>query len=236
MSSESSFSSPSIIDGKIYFGSRNGYVYCLNLDGREEWKLKAASDNIFATPAVVNDKIFFTSYDSNFYCVSTDGRLLWKFPMGNSSGGSATIVDDHYKEVWRFRRFNNQDPGKISVKAGLAIFGSWDNHLYALDIDDGRKVWSYITGGLIASSPPIVDRRAYFGAYDNNIYCVDIVDGSLVWKVRTGGQISSSPVVDKGMLYLGSYDQNIYSLSLTGEKIMVHTHRRDNRCIADCRK
>ena len=218
MSSESSFSSPSIINGKIYFGSRNGYLYCLNLDGKEEWKTKAAGDNIFATPAVVNDTILFTSYDTNFYAFSTDGRLLWKFPMGNSSGGSATIVDDKFNEVWLFRRFNNRDPGKISIKRGMAIFGSWDNHLYALDIDDGRKVWSYIAGGLIASSPPVIDKRVYFGSYDNNFYCLGVEDGRLIWKVRTGGQIASSPAHSRGMICFGSYDQNIYALSLTGEK------------------
>ena len=62
------YSSPSIADGKVYFGSHDSYLYCLDSDtGKLLWKYETGSF-VFSSPAVVDGKIYFGSLDSYLYC------------------------------------------------------------------------------------------------------------------------------------------------------------------------
>ncbi len=100
---------------------------------------------------------------------------------------------------------------------GVLYFGSIDESIYAVDVDDGQELWRYETDGVIISSPAVSeDEIIYFGSGDNNIYALN-PDGSLRWKYETGGEVYSSPTVDgDGNVYVGSYDSNLYSISKEG--------------------
>lgn len=58
----SGFSSPAVVDGRVYIGSNegtSGKLYCLDAyDGNIIWSFPA-SKNIKSSPAVVNGKVYF---------------------------------------------------------------------------------------------------------------------------------------------------------------------------------
>ncbi|HEC92120.1 MAG TPA: serine/threonine protein kinase, partial [Candidatus Atribacteria bacterium] len=56
-------SSPAVVNGKVYFGSWDGYLYCLDTNGKLLWKYGTDS-NVFSSPAVVNGKVYFGSCDN----------------------------------------------------------------------------------------------------------------------------------------------------------------------------
>ena len=68
--------------------------------------------------------------------------LKWKFETGGSIHSSPTIFE------------------------GLVYFGSWDNHLYALDVKTGELKWKFETEGSVNSSPTISEDSVYFGSAD----------------------------------------------------------------------
>ena len=77
--------------------------------------------------------------------------LKWKFTTGKSVSSSPAVSDS------------------------VVYFGSWDNHLYALDTKTGEEKWKFETGGKILSSPSVSGGIVYFGSYDNHLYAVNIV-------------------------------------------------------------
>jgi outer membrane protein assembly factor BamB len=62
------YSSPAVADGKVYIGSYDGKVYCLDARvGRLLWSYQT-DDIIHSSPAVADNMVFVGSYDGNPYC------------------------------------------------------------------------------------------------------------------------------------------------------------------------
>ncbi len=55
---------------------------------------------------------------------------------------------------------------------GIVYFGSYDRHLYAVDIKTGQEKWRFKTGAGIPSSPAISGGIVYFGSSDGHLYAV----------------------------------------------------------------
>jgi outer membrane protein assembly factor BamB len=73
-------SSPAVSHGRVYIGSWDRSIYCLEMDsGNLVWNYSASSE-ITTSPAVINGKVFIGSQDTYLYCLdASDGSLLWDF-------------------------------------------------------------------------------------------------------------------------------------------------------------
>src|SRR5690349_17353796 len=69
--------------------------------------------------------------------------------------------------------------------------GIEDNNVYALDPTTGATRWKYQTGGIVDSSPAVVDGVVYVGSADHFIYAIQATTGRLVWRYETGDQVIS---------------------------------------------
>ncbi|MGI8918810.1 MAG: PQQ-binding-like beta-propeller repeat protein, partial [Pyrinomonadaceae bacterium] len=74
---------PSVAGNRVYFGSADGYLYCLDKrDGSLIWKFKT-EDSLKATPTIAGDKIIASGLDHYIYCLdANDGSLIWKYKTG----------------------------------------------------------------------------------------------------------------------------------------------------------
>lgn len=80
--------------------------------------------------------------------------------------------------------------------------------------------WSFTTGGIVTSSPAVVNGVVYVGSGDGNIYALDVLTGTKIWNYTTGGVVYSSPAVANDIVFVGSNDTNVYALDgATGAKI-----------------
>ena len=86
------------------------------------------------------------------------------------------------------------------------------------------NMWSYQTGGPIASQPAIVDGVAYVGSWDGYEYAIDVATGTVLWKTYLGvtngdsdcdpqsAGVSSAATVTGGNVYVGGGDDYWYAL------------------------
>ena len=67
------------------------------------------------------------------------------------TGVSASTLPDKPKLLWTFK---TAGPVKSSaaIADGRAIVGSGDSNLYAINLADGKKQWTYKTGGAIENT------------------------------------------------------------------------------------
>ncbi len=145
--------------------------------------------------------------------------LKWKCNLNGVAISSPAIIDD------------------------IAYIGSGDNHLYAIDTENGQVKWKFATQGAIHSSPAVKNDMIYFVSNDGNFYAVDKNDGKEKWRFKTQGEKQysainlfgfdtdsihaadpwdfylSSPIVEGEMIYFGSGDSYIYALNANTGKL-----------------
>jgi outer membrane protein assembly factor BamB len=200
--SEVVYSSPAVVDSKLYIGSRNGVMYCLNAStGGLIWIYQTGFPGCFSSPAVSEGKIYITSYNGNVYCLDANtGDYIWNYTTGSAVYSSPAVADSRL------------------------YIGSFDNNVYCLDANTGGYIWSYTTGDQVYSSPAVADGKVYIGSHDDYVYCLDANTGGYIWSYTTGDEVHSSPTVADGKVYIGSKDNNTYCLNAnTGINIWSYT-------------
>jgi outer membrane protein assembly factor BamB len=178
--------SPAVVDGRVYVGSDNRQLYCLNADtGEVIWTFKAAYE-LFASPVVAEGRVYVGEglhhhSDAKVYCLDAGtGGKLWEFKTAGHVEFSATLFD------------------------GRVYLGAGGDGVYCLDARTGRKLWQYPTVH-VDMSPVVSERGVFFGsAYGSPaFYCVSAGDGQLIWKTPAPYGVSGSPATDGQRIYFG---------------------------------
>jgi outer membrane protein assembly factor BamB len=78
------FSSPAVAGGKVYVGSTDSHLYCLDkYTGALIWSFNALS-SIRSSPAVADGRVYFLSEAGSLHALNAeDGSALWQAPIGN---------------------------------------------------------------------------------------------------------------------------------------------------------
>src|ERR1700734_2092754 len=86
------------------------------------------------------------------------------------------------------------------------------------------KLWTFQTGGPVASTPTVTGGVAYFGSWDGYEYAVNATTGAQIWKTYVGVLtanptcippklgVSSPATVTGGVVYVGGGDGYWYAL------------------------
>jgi outer membrane protein assembly factor BamB len=215
-------SSPTVVDGIVYFGSQDKSIYAVGAwSGNLLWRF-ATKDAVESSPAVVNGKVYTGGDDGNIYCLDAyTGNLIWTTPVnGNLPFTFSTMV-------------LKSSP---AISGGIVYVGSLDGNFYALDANNGKVVWKAVTVGPIECSPAVSDGAVFFtaqGPTTGVLYKLDAHSGSVIWTrpipyvpVFIGGtELLGSPSVAGGMVFTPSNVITYYAVSeATGEVLWNFTN------------
>jgi outer membrane protein assembly factor BamB len=173
---------PSVVGDRVYFGSADSYVYCLNArDGSLIWSYKTL-DSLKATPTIVGDRLIASGLDHNVYCLNAhDGTLIWVYKTGFEVDSSAAVID------------------------GRVFFGGEDHFFYCLNLEDGSLVYKREVGS-VEGSFTVSDNRIFVGTEQGDLYCLNLEDGATLWKTHIGADSNSTPAVANGLVYTAAED------------------------------
>jgi outer membrane protein assembly factor BamB len=144
-------SSPSVEEGVVTFGCRDGFLYALDIQtGTKRWSNDHKISWILSTPARSEAKVFAGSSDAQFLQVvdESSGKELWRFKTGGPVWSSAAIVGP------------------------LLYFASNDGNIIALDKNTGSEYWRFKTDDRIFASPVAADGMIYCGSDDGSLYAL----------------------------------------------------------------
>jgi len=211
-------STPLAVNNKVYVGSGNGYLYCLDTTGKQVWKF-AAGSGIHSSPAVANGLVFFSDRNNTFYAVNAaDGKLKWKKQLGETPA---------YE--WSFDYY----VASPLVVDKTVYTGSGDGNLYAIDIQTGNISWQYKTGAIIRSTPAFDKSHLFFGDINGVIYSIDAAGGKLNWVFKGNGDtmhnenygfdrkaVIAAPAIANNIVVVGDRAGYLYGINeANGEKI-----------------
>ena len=189
------WSSPSYNGREIFIGCDDGFLYCLDKDGRLCWKTNLSGKVRSSTPCLStyddgqNSSLFVGTYSGGMFCLNqSTGIIKWRKSILRPVMASPATI-------------RNQ-----------VFFAASDNSIYCFQIDDGSKIWSFESAERIWSSPCLTEHgdTIFFGSLDSHVYGIDIHSGRQNWKFPTMSMIDSSPAIACGMMFIASRDGLLY--------------------------
>ena len=114
------------------------------------------------------------------------GSVRWKYETGLGISSSPAVYED------------------------LAVVGSKDGFLYALEIQSGRLRWKVRVDDVV-TAPPVIG-SGLVCIQTGGTEAFDIVTGSLVWRAGLGGAVQSAPVLTADAIYVATNDGEVYAL------------------------
>jgi outer membrane protein assembly factor BamB len=242
---------PVIAYGRIYIVNNAGTVFALDESrGKVKWKYRSHRCSA-ASPAVGNHLVFVAllnrppcnaSHGVDGKVIAFDaetGRIRWQRTIGPTESSplladGLVVVGDWSHNVYAFTastgnlrwHFHSGGliKGAISLAGNRVYFGSYDTHVYALELHTGKQVWRASSQprigrtGTFYANPAVAYGRVYIGATDGKMYSYGARSGKLRWSNGTGDFIYSSAAVWRRNVMVGSYDGHFYSFdAATGD-------------------
>ncbi len=208
---EGVYSTPLIVGDLVYVAAEDGFLYAIDKEtgniGTKGWKRPLGQPPelppLVAGPAYdsVNQQVLSATDDGKLYAYNaTSGDEAWTRPF--LAGAS----------IW----------STPAVANGIGYFGSHDKKIYAVTLNDGKELWQYETGGVVAGKPLIFDGKLIAGSFDKKLYALSLADGTVEWTFGADRWFWAGAVTDGRTIFAPNMDGNIYALDRNGNLLWKH--------------
>jgi eukaryotic-like serine/threonine-protein kinase len=211
-------SSPVVANGIVYAGSADGMTYAFNTATGQRRLRFDTFFGVFGSPVIDGTTVHVITSNGRVYVFDGMARtwlqeheikplwvqirlmLPWLVPPPPAQSGYLWSIDT------RAPCFSSPS------LAGNVLYTGLESKVTAIDLTTHKILWSFKTGGIVRSTPAIVNNTVFAGSDDGKLYALDAGTGKKLWEYATGGPIISSPAVVDGVVYFGSSDGSIYAL------------------------
>lgn len=184
------------LDGGIFFGSADTYIYAVNPNGALRWRYKTG-DRVMGSASIAADgTVYIASWDGYLYALNpSNGSLVWRCRIGSGSKVNPSIGPD-----------------------GIIYIGGKD--IYTIN-PNGTMRWTYVldSSSFIEWSSPAISAEGivYIGAHIGDAEGGKIIainpSGTKRWEqiLVSSGWVDSSPAIgEDGTVYIGCKNSDGY--------------------------
>ena len=205
---------PAVAYGRIYVAQQVGRFFAVNTKtGRILWK-KHFRRCIAASP-VVHDGVVYQAVMHRGRCDTSNRRAR----------GFVVAMDARTgRELWRFRAGSVESSPLLRGKT--LYFGSWDKHLYAVDIRRGKLRWSYRADDEVNTAPAYAGGTIFVGTDGGRVHAVWAKTGRRRWRNSSFSRFGrreyfyATPTVAYGRVYIGNTDGTVYAYGASSGRLL----------------
>jgi len=231
-------SSPILYRNQILFGSGDGNLYSLALDGTLLWNTSLASSIYFSSPAAADGIIYIGSEDGMLHAVAANGTgELWNATVGGKVRSAPLLLDEMIVATYAIYE------GLVPVDGGVAAFtydgtGIWDVNVNATSTSaaltpegiavtsvdgltlistSGEVQWTLATEDPMKGCPTVSDGAIHVTTWGDLTEVIAVqFNGTVMWDTilspESGNQYSMcSPVLVDSTLYVTADNGYIYA-------------------------
>jgi outer membrane protein assembly factor BamB len=98
------------------------------------------------------------------------------------------------------------------------VVGDVSGTIHAMDLADGRPLWSFKTDGPVLAAPDAARGCVIVTSADSSVSCLEMATGRLRWKARQGSPIVAAPRIQGDRVYIGGSDGSFRMHDLSSGK------------------
>ncbi len=215
-------SSPVVAEGKVYVGSVDCKLYCLDANsGNIAWTIPTTGAILSNPTYIVGDGLYFNSVNGWIFKVNpTSGNIIWNVSMPS---GLEVAME-----------------GSPCIGNGMVVIGSGAarnapaqrGQMYCLNATTGQRLWTYNQQNYNSTNPnmqptwtPLYLNHKTLGPvfYFSDFYhmtCVNATSGKLIWTTYLTREHFGLPAYSDNKLYIPADTFGIYVCdATTGSKL-----------------
>jgi outer membrane protein assembly factor BamB len=214
--------SPLVYNEKIYAPNTDGFLYTLDLNGKQIADPIELGGALWSAPSTDGSLLYVTSLDHHFHVVdpatgATSGEPI---DLGGAAPSSPVVGSDGiYVGSFAATIESIESNGKHNVLATAEnwIWGSpiLDNktlyyadlngNIYSLDLASGKQNWGVVKpDGPIVASLLIAGDQIYVATEAGTLVALDR-EGKTIWDKPVGGAIYTTPVLSGDLILVSPY-------------------------------
>ncbi len=223
-------------NGDVYFGSNDGFLYCVeDEDGSLKWKFQVGSA-VVATPAISEDGTIYFASAGNLYAVNPDGTSRWNVHVYDETmetTSSPALAEDGTiyfvgkdglyafnpdgSLKWKYDKPFSRTSPALGNNGDIYVSSGWD--LYSIS-PDGRENWSYPAYSY--SNSPAVDATGliFIGSSSRTLHAIT-AEGFLRWSYDFGDsnlELGNPIIAGHGLLIVGTNKDGLFAFK-NGESV-----------------
>jgi outer membrane protein assembly factor BamB len=205
---------PSVAYGRVYLAQQKGLFFALDAEtGKVDWKHSLR--RCAASSPTIGKDIVYQSYMHPVECLQ------------DQAGANGFVVAwdaDTGKERWRFRSAPIESSPLLH---GRRLFvGSWDHGVYALNAENGRRIWRFQADDQVNTSAAYWKGRIFIASDGGTLYALSAKNGKLLWSAQSDSTFGSrqfwyaTPTIAYGRVYIGNTDGTMYVYGAKSGKLL----------------
>ena len=213
--------SPLVLNETIYVPNTDGYLYTLDLTGKQIADPIELGGSLWSAPTTDGSLLYITSLDHHLHIIDpATGELGEPVDLGGASPGSPVMGEGgayvgSFASTVEFVTSNGNHEvvatasnwiwGSPTLDNNTLFFGDLSGNLYSLDLASGAQNWGELKpDGPVVASLLVAGDQIYVGSEDGVFIALDR-DGKIVWEKETGGKIYTTPVLSGEMILVAPY-------------------------------
>jgi len=202
-------------DNKIFIGSENGKIICLDFqNGTLVWETTFSqpkgtseldrSNAATSTPLFDEIAIYVVSVNGNLSSISkADGSIYWSRPFSSfygmtnnskslfithNSGAIYRIEKDTSKVIWRYADLLGRDVSKPIIYLNYAVVSDYEGYLHFLDIENGKLVGRAKLSDyqLLINPNNIIDNKLFISNLEGELFKISLDNNVAIEKTNFG--------------------------------------------------
>jgi eukaryotic-like serine/threonine-protein kinase len=232
--------SPLVLNETIYAPNTDGFLYILDLTGKEIADPIELTGALWSAPSTDGKLLYVASLNHFVHIIDlASNSIVGSIDMGGAVPSSPAVGNDgayvgSFATTVEFLKQNGNH--EIIANAGNWIWGApvldgetlfyadLDGKVYSLDAVSGVQNWSVQPDGPVVASLVVAGDQIYVGTESGTLFALDL-EGKTVWEKAVGGKIYTTPVLSSDLILVAPYqaDFNLAAYDMQGKQAWIFT-------------
>ncbi len=213
--------SPLVLNDTIYAPNADGFLYSIDLNGKEAADPIALGGSLWSAPSTDGTLLYVTSLDHHFHVINpAEGVSSNPVDIGGAAPSSPVVGSDgvyvgSFASAVEFVKSNGQHEtiakteswiwGSPVLDSETLYYADLDGKIYSFDLATGRQNWDTVQpDGPIVASLLVVGDQIYVVTEAGTFIALDR-DGKTVWEKTVGGKVYTTPVISGDLILVAPY-------------------------------